>query len=148
MSNLNIPIEQIIENISNNIYEFNWDGYIQSVNIEIKIPDLNNLNYKLWGDWGPCLTFFLEKPNDLLIKYGQSKYRPLTQNYFTLDTPIQPNIREIFPFVFILSDQEKNLDFHVYLDQFFKLGKVDIVRQHDKVNLHQITHQSEKNLTN
>ena len=127
-------MELNLKSLSNKNYKFKWKDPMHSTLVEVKLPDLTQLEYSLWGDWGPMYTFRLLENEKLLLKYNGETAK-VTQDKLNVDSPAYATDRDQYPFYFSIEDQAKKLKFNLYINKNYDLGKVEVIRTKDKVKL-------------
>lgn len=92
-------MELNLKSLSNRIYRFKWKDPMHSTLVEVKLPDLTQLKYSLWGDWGPMYTFSLIENEKLILKYNGEPVQ-VSQDKLNVDSPAYATDRDLYPFFF------------------------------------------------
>lgn len=120
--------------ISNQSFKFKWDDPMHSTVVEVSIPDLSKLEHSVWGDWGPMYTFQLNEFEGISIKYNENLFDSI-QKQLRVDSPMLAAEREVYPYFLIVEDSKRHLNFHIYINTDYELGKVQVIRSSDYIKL-------------
>lgn len=131
-------MELNFEAISKKNFKFTWNDPMHTTEVEISVPNVSALKHSVWADWGPMYTFELTEFESVRIKYNDSVFDS-TQKKLRIESPMLAAERECYPFFLIVEDSVKNLNFHLYLDTDYDLGKVEVIRGKDRVKLFKIS---------
>lgn len=133
-------MRKLIKKCSKKIYQFSCTTSSLNSNIKVQLPNLDDLSFNCFGDWGPCISFNLNKQEYISIQYDELTFVPLKQKNLVFDTPINPETRELYPLFLIISDRDKNVNFRLYLKKDFMLGKVefDFFNNNEKRSFHHV----------
>lgn len=109
---------------------FTWRSYLKEVTIRLAIPDLTGNPFSVGGDWGPCYTISLKAGQKIGVEYREGKdenvaSHSLAPEYIRIESPILASERRKHPFVFVLEDKVKLLQYTLYLNLS---GQVQSVR--------------------
>ncbi len=127
-------MELKIEELSKKVFPFCWEDPMHSTQVAIAIPDLANLNYSVWGDWGPMYTFNLSNGHKVRIQYNDVSF-DTSQVQLRVESPLFAKERDDYPFYLIVEDPKRDLVFYLYLTKTYELGKVQVFRTIDNVML-------------
>ena len=112
-----------LESIGERKYQFEFVEFFEKTKIEIVLPDLRNLKFEKWGDWGEMYEFELKATDPINVTYN-GKSKTLEQSHLRVESPIVADERNKFPFYFVIEDSENEISFFLYLDSSYNLKKV------------------------
>lgn len=116
--------------LSNKKFKFTWKEFVHKTLIEVHIPDLSQLEYSSWADWGSMYTFKIDKTEPIFIRYN-SELIESSQKKLHVHSPILSSERESYPYFLKIEDDIRGLIFHLFLKSDYKLGKVEITRDEE-----------------
>jgi hypothetical protein len=125
-----------INKLSGKIYNFLWQDPLHEIDVMLTLPDFSQLNYKLWGDWGPMYTFQLKGDDPIEISYN-GKVNALEQTELEVNSPMLASERKEFPFMLIFKDPMRGITINLLINHDYELGKVKICREIDNINLYE-----------
>lgn len=111
--------------ISNKTFKFSMSDLVNSTDVEVTTPNLENLKFTVWGDWGPMYTFDLTSEEQVEIKYNGDSFFS-SQKKLSVDSPMLAKERDEFPFVITVEDDIKELKFKLYIDKKNEFSKVEV----------------------
>lgn len=94
----------------------------QSFEIEIQTPDLNSVQKRLWGDWGPMYTCTLPADQQFVVRYhcetlGKSSACEFSPPTVGVHSPARVDERARHPLYLEVDDMARNLRIRVYMDE-------------------------------
>ncbi len=113
--------------ISGKVFQFNWNDPMHSTLVEVKIPNLSQLRHTAWGDWGPMYRFTLKESNPIQISYN-GKNLESKQGELRIESPMLAQLRKKLPYYIVVEDKANQLDFHLYVNHNYELGKIEVIK--------------------
>ncbi len=123
-------MELKLTSLSNKSFKFIWGDSSQPTLTEIEVPDLTKLNHSVWGDWGPMYTFSLKESQPIKLRHNQESFES-PQKTLSIISPMEFRERDQYPFFMTIEDVHRDLNFYIYLDKDYELGKIQVF---DKMN--------------
>jgi hypothetical protein len=129
-------MNNILENLSGKEYQFKWQDNFHQTDVKIKLPNLLNKKFSMYGDWGPMFSIEIEPTDQLAVSYNGESYN-LEQKVLKIESPMVAEERKIYPLFIVVTDDIKGMCFRVFLKKDLSFGKVEVKRIEDDVKLYQ-----------
>jgi len=102
--------------------------------IEVETPDLRQLDFRVWGDWGPMYAFELPLDAVFSIRYrtesGQSALYAVSPPTVAVESPMRALDRERCPFLLSFFDTARGLQFRAFMAKDGEVDHVEVDRVH------------------
>tara|TARA_R110002049_G_scaffold93482_3_gene231055 strand:- start:213 stop:638 length:426 start_codon:yes stop_codon:yes gene_type:complete len=139
-------MELTLSKLSNKVVQFDWNDPLHKTKVKVLIPNLNDLAFNVWGDWGPMYDMKLNKSEPIQISYNEEAYS-LDQTKLSIHSPALAKVRKKTPFFIMIEDKIKGIKFNIFLDAKFEVGKIEAIRMEDEVVLTTSRLNQQQNLT-
>ncbi len=129
---LNPSASELVGLLGEKTVKFCLNSLFDKTEVEIKIPDLSQNRYSVWGDWGPMYTLQLNPKSPIRITFhlkDRSEEYGLDCKTVQLNSPMLVDERKEFPLCFEIEDSAKDLKYHVFLDSSGTPKKVRVFQK-------------------
>ncbi len=120
--------------ISNRVFKFSWGKPMNETQVEVSIPNLRELKYSVWGDWGSMYSFDLTEEEPIRIKYNNDEVE-IIKSKLRIESPMFTRERKVFPYFLVIEDQNRGLKFNLYINDEYSLGKIEVIETKNMVKL-------------
>ena len=108
---------------------FTCSTLADDMEVTLKLPDLSEFRYSVWGDWGPMYTVHVGSQAELQFTYrylggGPTSTRMVKPEVIEFNSPMLADERNQYPLYLGLADQAKGIKFHFYFNPNGKVGRV------------------------
>ncbi len=123
-------------------FEFEYQNLFDTIKVQIRIPDVENNECELSGEWGPHYKVQLNSSQMIRVAYKSSKQHDFSSfmlfpSCLHIESPILHEERKKNPFVYVINDDVNNLRFEICLNRngYIMQAKTKVLGGFDRLRM-------------